>query len=500
MSTVAEVQGQMLAVDAYISSQLVHLPVQARDQSAAGLVKNLKVSVASLPSVDMPSATQLNNSIKDMQMLSDVHKGELTQAVAMKHLSFAAPSETAGNTKMQSIDNVCGIFTRSDVDVFIDPNKSPAQKVQRLVARTRLLGLKNPTEKPTMKNLGAYMCCHLYTNRWPSKLETLSVVDTIKDEIKTLGPSIPSSVPHVLKYPEDMSLLPVVIFEAAYSDELPIYEVPSKYLEMTSHVKLRKDKEPRDAKNIVQQLLSQAVQHGQGMQMQGYSQGQPPSMSPTPPWLQIYQQPMPCRGAPGMHIPMTPNAMLQHALGWTPPPSSSDGGSHENSPIAAYSAREHARGYPTLPAPPTEATPGWANIFDAKTALAQKAGVRDAPSAAAPDAAVVRMRLHCKTPVAAATSPTPMPKTIAELEKIAIGSKIDGRGASASSKPVKKATKAETVAKPKAKAKPRPGATPPGGGPSRGRPSTRIKKLGCSKCRYLPHGCSQCRAPGFHGH
>ena len=122
MASIDDVQGQLLAIDQYITSQMSTMHTHDRDESSIGLVRALKMSIATMPVLDLPDATSINTIINDMTHLHPNRKSELLSAIASKHLELSTGSNP--NKQMQYFRAPCNFYTSDDWLVFDDPTKS----------------------------------------------------------------------------------------------------------------------------------------------------------------------------------------------------------------------------------------------------------------------------------------------------------------------------------------------------------------------------------------
>ena len=263
MSTVTDIDAQLIAIQHYIRSTMASLPAVAREQSTAGLIRSARLMIQSMPSLDIQGATALNNVVNNMTEVSQALKIELLNEIGSKHLQAASTSIDMKKC-LQQFRSPENVFNGSDWAVFDDPTKHRLQKLTTATTRLKGMGLTNPMEKPTMQHIAGFMCSILWPeDARPTKTQSLAVVLDMKEMLKSGFPPYPSDLPRLVRFPDLLSDFPQCIRNHCYKDVDPaVTKIPASYLENVKFVKLRKDKTGAAPGNA---LALPAGEHGAGV-------------------------------------------------------------------------------------------------------------------------------------------------------------------------------------------------------------------------------------------
>lgn len=225
---------QIRAASRFFSSNGDLLEEQTRLQSMKAMVTSLCNQVAAVGSLALVDAPELNEAIA-ASSFPDGQKQLLATAVAQRCLTQVedAPSK---RRQTQTIQNILHYLTQSDWDA-IRSGISQGQKVARVMDRMWLLGVRNPAEATVRSVAAAIASGHCPD---ASQADLHSLVLDVKGAAAARK-NVPSSLPHIVVFPDDPADLPASLRQSAYTTEDPpvAHAVPD-WLGLVSRVPLRK--------------------------------------------------------------------------------------------------------------------------------------------------------------------------------------------------------------------------------------------------------------------
>jgi hypothetical protein len=312
MSMPSDIIKQLGELQELAASQ-ASIPGMTETQLAAfhsSLVQSIKHQIGTVTFLDMPSSTQINSAIAAAVTLSADQRCVLANAVSNRHLQLASSCAARDKKRCQSIEYPCAFFTSSDFAFFLDNQNREDQKINRACDRLRMLNIGNLKETPTVRNLVAMLAACMYPVSYPTQADFLRITHSIKNNVSQNRSRLDDSVCSLVTFPPTASDLPRDLFAHAYPDpaDPPVYTDLERYHEYVKLARIREDKSAAhsDQMNIVQAILgynqSCAGQHQPGQELGSQLRG-----------LKVFPKAIGQPATPKAHSPPLKHMMQPHS-------------------------------------------------------------------------------------------------------------------------------------------------------------------------------------------
>lgn len=187
-------------------------------ESHKAMSTSLQCQIQNLSRLDAANAAKLNAAITASAFHSDA-KQALAAAVTSKTMGAMASAQAnhGGPRRCQTISTLEAYLTEQEWQALQDTQRTTAQKVQVLVDRVILLGLKNPSEA-TVRHIVAVLASAHCPDAPPDTLH--SMVLDVKVAIHARAHYCPTSH-HLTTFPQDPKDLPTDLHAIAFATAQP---------------------------------------------------------------------------------------------------------------------------------------------------------------------------------------------------------------------------------------------------------------------------------------
>ena len=300
MDAINEIIDQLNEVDTFRQSQMAIPGISPTQVQGAvtGLVSSTKAMLSQLPTIGMQAALRINAAIAGCTAITDGDRNELAAITSARALHSTAQAAAAASDKarMQTISEPRGIFTKRDWDIIDDPSSPEDRRIQRSVDRLRLMGMVNPHERPTLKNLVSLLAACFYKESPCTQTDVYRIVTTLRHGLHMARPQVHPQTNRLQTFPEDPRHWPADVFQLAYpeADDPPIWVDFPRYAEFQRWAKVRKEKdgpkrEESHAPEVGPSIVHAMLQHMAPFFGKGWAKGGSPCGAQTCeiPWTDL---------------------------------------------------------------------------------------------------------------------------------------------------------------------------------------------------------------------
>ena len=215
--TPAHIAKQIAGCSGFYTSQQHLLPAEMRAASMASMANSIAAQITLLSTLEPTDATDLSHAIA-ASCFAAAEKSKLAETIATKVVASSSPPEPKGKPT-QRLENICEFLTDADWDVLINKGIVDTMKVQRVMDRLFLLGIRNPSERTCKQVVAAVAACDCPDASTQALRALVMSVKSIADSRK----KSPSGLAHLMDYPQKPQQLPEAHFKAACtSDDAPV--------------------------------------------------------------------------------------------------------------------------------------------------------------------------------------------------------------------------------------------------------------------------------------